>query len=168
MVPIKNHELFLEGVAALRRLLPGATGVVVGAGEREAPLKALAASLGLEDGMLWLGWRRDLPELYCALDAVALTSHDEGTPVALLEALAAGTRVVARDVGGVAEVLDEAGAGRVVPRTAAAEAWGAVLAEELAGPAVPAAVRAAVVERYSVARLVEDLAALYCRELARA
>jgi glycosyltransferase involved in cell wall biosynthesis len=76
--------------------------------------------------------------------------------------------VVARDVGGVAEVLDEAGAGRVVPRTAAAEAWGAVLAEELAGPAVPAAVRAAVVERYSVARLVEDLAALYCRELARA
>ncbi len=167
MVPIKNHELFLEGVAALRRRLPGATAVVIGAGEREASLKALAASLGLEGAVRWLGWRRDLPELYGALDAVALTSHDEGTPVALLEALAAGTRVVARDVGGVAEVLEGAGAGRVVPRSAGAEAWGDALQEELAGPPVPDGVRAAVAGRFSVARLAEELGALYRAELGR-
>jgi glycosyltransferase involved in cell wall biosynthesis len=167
VVPIKNHELFLEAVAALRVRLPAATGVVIGAGEREASLKALAASLGLEEAVRWLGWRRDLPELYGALDAVALTSHDEGTPVALLEALAAGTPVVARDVGGVAEVLEDAGAGRVVPRAAGGEAWGAALAQELAAPPVAQDVRAAVAARYSVARLVDDLGALYREELGR-
>ena len=167
MVPIKNHELFLAAVAALRRRLAGAVAVVIGAGEREESLKALAASLGLEGAVRWLGWRRDLPELYSALDAVALTSHDEGTPVALLEALAAGTSVVARDVGGVAEVLEDAGAGRVVPRAAGAEAWGDALHEELVGPPVSGAVRASLTRRYSVERLVDDLGALYRRELER-
>jgi glycosyltransferase involved in cell wall biosynthesis len=134
---------------------------VVGSGERESALRAHAAALGLGDEVLWLGWRRDLPELYAAMDVVALTSQDEGTPVALLEALAAGTRVVARDVGGVAEVLGDAGAGVVLPREAGAAAWGAALAAEAAGGALDERVRADVVARYSVERLARDMAALY-------
>lgn len=167
MVPIKNHELFLGAMAALGRRRPDAMAVVIGSGEREAHLRALAGSLGLAERIRWLGWRRDLPELYSALDVVALTSHDEGTPVALLEALAAGTPVVARAVGGVAEVLAAAGAGRLVPTTADAVAWAAVFDRELGGPSIPAQVRRAVTERYSVARLAHDLGAVYSRELAR-
>lgn len=160
LVPIKNHELYLEALAALRResRVP-VMGVVVGSGEREGHLRGLAARLGIEDAVSWLGWRRDLPELYTALDTVALTSHDEGTPVALLEALATGTPVVARDVGGVREVLEQAGAGRVVERSADAQAWARTLARPTA--ALPPEVRAAVVARYSVDRLTSDLDCLY-------
>ena len=167
LVPIKNHELFLEAVAAARRRDPHVLGVVVGAGEREAHLKAVADSLGLGEAVLWLGWRRDLPELYSALDVVALTSHDEGTPVALLEALAAGVPVVARDVGGVAEVLGDAGAGRVLPRDAGPERWARALEEATSGPGIPGSARRAVVQHFSVARLTVDVAGLYRTELAR-
>lgn len=137
LVPIKNHELFLEILAETRREAaraggPSVRGVVVGAGEREGVLRDRAQRLGLDgEAVLWLGWRRDLPRLYAALDLVALTSHDEGTPVALLEALAAGTPVVAREVGGVGEVLRNAGAGRLVPSSAGPREWTRVLLDVL-------------------------------------
>jgi len=163
LVPIKNHELFLEALAAGGALL----GVVVGAGEREAHLKALAARMGVADRVLWLGWRRDLTGIYAALDALALPSHDEGTPVAVLEALAAGLSVVARDVGGVGEVLSDAGAGTLLPREAGADAWARALEAATKSGELARATRDAVVERYSVARLARDLAALYAAELGR-
>ncbi|MHB1193094.1 MAG: glycosyltransferase [Longimicrobiales bacterium] len=178
VVPIKNHELFLEALAADKMRAAGnkpadpvAThqpasllGVVVGSGEREAELKALAARLGVGDRVVWLGWRRDLADIYGALDALALPSHDEGTPVAVLEALAAGLPVVARDVGGVGEVLSDVGAGTVLPREAGAEAWAAALTAAVEAPAMDRAVRDAVVARFSVERLARDLAALYREE----
>ncbi len=163
LVPIKNHELFLQAIAAG----PGLLGVVVGSGEREPELKALAARLGVGDRVLWLGWRRDLPEIYTALDTLALTSHDEGTPVAVLEALASGLPVVVRDVGGVGEVLEEVGAAAPVPREAGPDAWARALAAAARGGELAEGTREAVVARYSVARLARDLAALYTRELGR-
>lgn len=168
LVPIKNHELYLEAVAAARRADPSVLGVVVGSGEREEPLKALAARLGLAGAVVWLGWRRDLPEVYTALDALALTSHDEGTPVAVLEALATGLPVVARDVGGVGEVLDKVGAGTVLPRDAGPTAWGAAVLTAAHAPPLAPAIREAIVDRYAVPRLARDLSALYREELLKA
>jgi glycosyltransferase involved in cell wall biosynthesis len=168
LVPIKNHELFLASLAEARS--DGAStliGVVVGAGEREAELKTLAARLGVGDGVLWLGWRKDLPQVYAALDAVALTSHDEGTPVAVLEALASGVPVVARDVGGVGEVLRGAGAGVLVPREAGPVVWARAMEAAVADAPSPRDVRDAIVARYSVGRLSRDLAALYLQEIVR-
>ncbi|MGD8322036.1 MAG: glycosyltransferase, partial [Gemmatimonadota bacterium] len=162
MVPIKNHELFLEAVAALRkRSERPVRGIVVGAGEREAHLRALAAQMGLESHLLWLGWRRDLPELYAALDVLALTSHAEGLPVVILEALAAGTPVVARNVGGVREILTQAGAGRVMTRCAGGEAWAVALRAYAEEAPLPDEVRDGVVARHSVARLAAHMDALY-------
>ena len=160
LVPIKNHELFLEALVAGPLL-----GVVVGAGEREAELKALAERLGVGTRVLWLGWRRDLPDIYAALDALALPSHDEGTPVAVLEALASGLPIVARDVGGVGEVLSDVGAGTLLPREAGPDAWARALDAATGGEALPRGTRDAVVARYSVPRLARDLAALYTEEL---
>jgi glycosyltransferase involved in cell wall biosynthesis len=164
LVPIKNHEGFLQAIAADARLL----GIVVGSGEREVDLKALAGRLGVSDRLLWLGWRRDLPEVYAALDALALPSHDEGTPVAVLEALAAGLPVVARDVGGVGEVLADVGAGTVLPRDAGPEAWSRAMVAAVEARPLARQVRDAVVARWSVPRLARDLAALYADEVARA
>jgi glycosyltransferase involved in cell wall biosynthesis len=172
LVPIKNHELFLEALAAQAGgaggvPAPGAPllGVVVGGGEREGELKRLAARLGVAERVTWLGWRQDLPAIYPALDALALTSHDEGTPVAVLEALAAGVPVVARDVGGVGEVLAGLGVGRALPRGAGPDAWAQALEAAADGPGLDPAVRGAVAERYSVARLARDMAGLYAAEM---
>ncbi len=88
--------------------------VVVGGGEREAELRAKAAELGIAERIRWMGWRRELPEIYSALDVLALASRDEGTPVAVIEALAAGVPVVARAVGGVPRVLERGRWGRLV------------------------------------------------------
>lgn len=161
LVPIKNHELFLEALAEAPSLL----GVVVGGGEREAELKEMAARLGVAERVIWLGWRQDLPAIYPALDALALTSHDEGTPVAVLEALAAGVPVVARDVGGVGEVLAGAGTGTLIPQEAGPDVWAQALEAAVDGPGLDQAVRRAVAERYSVARLARDMARLYAAEL---
>ena len=53
----------------------------------------------------FLGWRKDLARIYADLDVVALSSINEGTPVSLIEAMAAGTPVVSTAVGGVPDVL---------------------------------------------------------------
>lgn len=162
MVPVKNHELYLEAMEVLaRRAGPPVRGLVVGSGERERELRERARASDIDDRILWLGWRRDLADLYPAMDVVALTSHDEGTPVALLEAMAAGTPVVARDVGGVGEVLEGGRLGVLLAPSAGADAWAAALLRAAAAPPGTPEQRARIVRRYSVERLVEDLAALY-------
>jgi glycosyltransferase involved in cell wall biosynthesis len=168
LVPVKNHELMLDAFARLARADgPSWRLLVVGGGdEREGELRAHARRLGIDARVLWLGWRQDLERLYPAMDVAALSSHDEGTPVALLEALAAGVPVAARAVGGVAEVLEEGRLGELVeeadPRGMAAAI------ERAATRPVADAVRDQVVERFSVRRLCADVAALYREELERA
>ena len=101
LVPVKNHELVLDAMSLLRDKVPNPVRLfVVGGGERERELRTYAAGRGVSDHVEWLGWRGDLAALYPAMDALALTSFDEGTPVAIIEALVAGTPVVARAVAG--------------------------------------------------------------------
>ena len=168
LVPVKNHELMLDACARLCRMdgPPWRLLVVGGGGEREGQLRERACRLGIEGRVLWLGWRRDLPRLYPAMDVVALTSRDEGTPVALLEALAAGIPVAARSVGGVPEVLEEGALGELV-ESEDPEAMTAAVVRALERP-VPDHARDDVVRRFSVERLCADMAALYREELARA
>lgn len=168
LVPVKNHELLLRAIPYLESLHGGPSHLlVVGSGPREKELRNLAGSLGVGDRCHWLGWRRDLPSLYPAMDVLALTSLDEGTPVAVLEALAAGTRVVARAVGGVPEILDNVPLAELVQEPtpeAVARALHTILQRNLS-PSRREAVRRRVTELYSVARLVADTAFLYKEEL---
>jgi glycosyltransferase involved in cell wall biosynthesis len=171
MVPVKNHELLFDAVALLReRITPEPHVVVVGSGEREALLKRYAAEQGLDRLVHWMGWRRDLPDIYPAFDLTALTSFDEGTPVALMESLAAGTPVVSRAVGGVPEILEEGRLGHLV-WTASAEELADALEDALSSPPTAEAVeqgREAVLSKYSLGRLAEDLDRLYMEALGRA
>lgn len=106
LVPIKNHVLFLEAARRVLARHPEATFLIAGDGELRATLEAEASRM-LGDRVRFTGWVRSLPALYAALDLVALSSLGEGTPVALIEAAAAGLPVVATDVGGVADVVAE-------------------------------------------------------------
>ena len=165
LVPVKNHELMLDAFARLCRMDgPLWRLLIVGGGEdREEALRGRSRWLGIEGRVLWLGWRRDLPQIYPVMDVVALTSRDEGTPVALLEALAAGIPVAARAVGGVPEVLGEGRLGELVEEDDP-ETMAVAVSRAFQRP-VDDATRDEVVRRFAVERLCADMAALYREEL---
>lgn len=108
-VPIKNHRLFLEAAAKVISDNPG-IGLrfkIVGDGELRGDLEEYARKLNISGQVDFLGWKKDIVNVYASLDIVALTSLNEGTPVSLIEAMASGRIVVATDAGGVKDLLGE-------------------------------------------------------------
>jgi glycosyltransferase involved in cell wall biosynthesis len=169
LVPIKAHEIFLEAAARVRDAEPDAHFLVIGDGERRGELQAMARELGLADAVRFLGWREDMKRVYADLDVVALSSNNEGSPVALIEALAAARPVVATDVGGVAEVVEDGKTGLLAPpRDPVALAAGILELLRAPGRAeqLGRAGRASVYPRHAASRLVRDVERLYL-ELAR-
>jgi glycosyltransferase involved in cell wall biosynthesis len=169
LTPIKDHPLLFE---AMRHLPPDVNLCVVGGGEQEAELRAVARDLGIAARTHFLGFRTDLERILADTDVVALTSRNEGTPVALIEGLAAGCSAVAPAVGGVPDVLEGGRWGTLfVERTpqAVARALGQALAAHRARSpdAVESGIRY-VLDRYGVERLVDDHARLYEELLERA
>lgn len=169
LAPVKDVSTFLRAAHLLHARRPEVRFSLVGDGPERARLEAEAGALGLRDAVCFHGWRRDLPAVYGDLDVVVNASRNEGTPVALIEALAAGRPVVATAVGGTPDLLEDGAHGLLVPaqdEAALAAAIEAALDEPV--PAVRAAAsRAHVVARYGVPRLLSDLTALY-RELLEA
>jgi glycosyltransferase involved in cell wall biosynthesis len=169
LVPVKNHSLLLRSFAAtLDRLGPEAGNthlLIAGDGEPEyrAELEALSTKLGIAEHVRWLGWRQDLPDLLGAMDVFALTSDDEGTPVAVIEAICAGTTVVARTVGGVPDVIAGLPTAVRVDSDGAGPFSDALLRARTlhVDPALRDELRRNVADRFSSARLADDIDALY-------
>jgi glycosyltransferase involved in cell wall biosynthesis len=113
LVPIKRVDRFLR-VANLLREAPDVTFMIVGDGELRDRLRAAPEARALGDRVLWAGFRRDMPGVYFASDVVVQTSDNEGTPVALIEAQAAGVPVVSTAVGGVRSAVLDGETGRIV------------------------------------------------------
>jgi glycosyltransferase involved in cell wall biosynthesis len=111
LTEIKNHELFLRSVARFKQISgdgePAARFVVIGDGALRQRLEGLTDTLGLKDNVIFVGNRKDPQNFYPALDLVALTSRNEGTPLTLIEAMANTRAVVATSVGGVVDLLGE-------------------------------------------------------------
>ena len=103
---IKNHRLFLEAAALLKKTIGSKVRfVVIGDGNLRRDLEEQAKSLGLENDVSFPGARNDPENFYPALDIVALTSLNEGTPLTLIEAMANARPVIATAVGGVVDLL---------------------------------------------------------------
>jgi len=81
--------------------------VIVGDGALRKALERQAQSLGVTADVIFTGTRRDLRDVYPALDIVALTSRNEGTPLTLIEAMANARPVISTAVGGVVDLLGE-------------------------------------------------------------
>lgn len=171
LAPIKNQGLFLRMAAALRQAGRSCVFVIVGGGTEERPLKELADSLGIMADVRFLGWRDDLDRIYADSDVVVLTSNNEGTPVCLIEALAAGCAVVATDVGGVRDVLEGGRLGVMTP-AGDADALAREVGRLLDDPVARAELRregpATIPRRFGVDRLLVDVEALYDSLLGRA
>ena len=166
LTAIKQHQLFLETARLVANNDASAIFLVAGDGELRAPLEQTARDFGLADRVRFLGWRRDLATIYGASDVFLLTSRNEGTPVALIESLAAAVPGVSTDVGGVRDVID-ATTGALAPFDDAAglaSAIGRLLADPALRQTMGERGRASVVTRYGLDRLVGDIDALY-REL---
>ena len=103
--PEKNHELFLAGAAAIHVELPETHFLIIGEGPERPRIEQLATKLGIADRIHLLGSRSDVPELMGAIDVLALTSHNEASPVSILEALSCGVPVVSANVGSVSETV---------------------------------------------------------------
>ena len=160
LVPIKDLATLVRAVARLE----GVHLALIGEGEQRAELEALVASLGLGARVHLPGWADDVAAWMADLDVVALTSRNEGTPVALIEALAAGRPVVASSVGGVPFVVRDGVSGWLVPPgdpVAVADALQAALADPAEGARRAAAGRTEVLARFGSERLVDDMRALY-------
>ncbi|HET6979233.1 MAG TPA: glycosyltransferase [Pyrinomonadaceae bacterium] len=113
LTEIKNHQMFLNVVARLKAIDPacrrqGAVRfIVIGDGGLREALEYQRDELGLDKDVIFVGSRKDPEYFYPALDVVALTSHNEGTPLTLIEAMANARPVVATNVGGVVDLLGD-------------------------------------------------------------
>lgn len=170
LVPIKAHEVFIDAAARIAAARPDAIFLIVGDGERRQELETLIERHGLTARTRFLGWRGDLDRIYADLDIVVLTSRNEGSPVALIEAMAAARPVVSTAVGGVADVVTDDVTGLLAPRDDANAIATAVI-DLLADPAraarLGAEARARVLPRYDGHRLLRDVDHLYAQLVAR-
>jgi glycosyltransferase involved in cell wall biosynthesis len=138
--------------------------LVVGDGELRDALQGCREARALGGRLTWAGFRRDMPDVYFASDVVALTSDNEGTPVSLIEALAAGTPVASTDVGGVASVVRHQQTGLLAPahdERALADAIARQLGDPGLACRMAAQGRRAVLGAFTLERLVEELDGLY-------
>ena len=113
LTEVKNHALFLRAAARFKETARARENarrvsfVVIGDGQLRETLEAQARSLNLGDDLRFLGTRSDPENFYPALDIVALTSLNEGTPLTLIEAMANARPIIATKVGGVVDLLGE-------------------------------------------------------------
>ena len=181
LTEIKNHTLFLQAAAHFKKsfadTVPGRVRfVIIGDGNLRSALEQEARDLDLD--VTFLGTRHDPETFYPALDIVALTSLNEGTPLTLIEAMANARPVIATTVGGVPDLLGEPVKGAkslgpgcevctrglaIAPGDAAAFARGlaALVSDEDLRQRLGEQGRLFVMQSYSKDRLLKDVSSLY-------
>lgn len=111
----KRFDLLIEAFAEIRRRMgPAARLVIAGDGSLKEALQAQVRALGLEEACLLCGHRNDVARLHHAFDLFVQSSDYEGTPNAVLEAMAFETPLVATDAGGTAELVEDGVHGLIV------------------------------------------------------
>ncbi len=166
LVPIKRVDLLIEAVALARATEQRLRVAIVGDGELRCALEQQSSRLGMREAVRFLGFRRDLAAIAAASDLAVLASDNEGTPVALIEAAAAGLPMVATNVGGVPDIVTPA-TGILVARgntRAFADALLRLTNDRGSRNRLGLAAREHVRERFATGRLLGDIDDLY-REL---
>jgi len=192
LVPVKNHDLFLEAMKLVReRTGRKVRAFIVGDGEERERLESLTRGLGLSQvvgpyfnghgfghglnghamteraDITYTSWIKEIDIVNAGVDVIALTSVNEGTPVSLIEAQAANRPIVSTKVGGIENVVVEGGTALLSP-TEDVERFAQNLLRMVEDDGMRARMSQGgwehVRQRYHYTRLVDDTAALY-REL---
>jgi glycosyltransferase involved in cell wall biosynthesis len=115
LAPEKGIRFLIEAAANVRVHCPGALFLIIGDGPEHRALEELVRNDGLSDLIVFLGKRDDMPDVYASLDVVVQPSLNEGLPMTLLEAMAAGNAIVATAVGAVPTVIEDGSNGILIP-----------------------------------------------------
>ena len=113
--PEKGHPTLLEAWPLVLAAFPDATLLVVGEGSRREALEAMSHELGIADRVVFTGRRDDVPAVTAALDVAVLPSYREALGLTILEAMALSRPVVASNVGGIPEMIEDGVTGLLVP-----------------------------------------------------
>ncbi len=165
LAEVKDYYSMLAAFVGLKPAARETVLLIAGTGPLEDRLRARIAALNLASSVRLLGLRSDMPDLLAGADGYVMSSRWEGLPIALLEAAAAGLPIVATDVGGNADVVQEGVSGVLVPSgepDALARAMRKIMdmsAEERAEMGRRGRVR--VIDTFSLARVVDRWIALY-------
>ncbi len=164
--PVKRHEHLLQALALVRD--PRVMLVLVGDGPLEARIRARVQELGLATRVRFAGYRRDVPAILAASDALVLVSEREGLNRSVLEAMAAGRPVIGTGTRGIADAVGDDG-GWIVPKNDVA-ALAAAIDAAAANPAEVvrrgAAARAHAETEFALPRIIAEYEELYREALA--
>jgi len=105
LIKRKNHEMILRALGGMKE--SKWKYVIVGRGVLLDHLKDVAKECGIEDRVIFLGYRRDIPEMLHACDLFVFTSFQEGLPVAIMEAMAAGAPILCTKNRGTADLIED-------------------------------------------------------------
>jgi glycosyltransferase involved in cell wall biosynthesis len=105
LAPVKRQDILLRVFRRVRERIPGCHLLVVGDGPARQELEFLAQCLGIADAVRFVGYQEHVRQFLDEMDVFVLTSESEGMPLAILEAAATNTPVVAPRVGGVVEII---------------------------------------------------------------
>ena len=179
LVAVKNHRLFLSAIHdILKRSEKRLRIFIVGDGEERQRLETFANELSLnftdfqhnpqKATITFTSWIREVAEVYAGSDIVALSSLNEGTPVSIIEALAAGKAIVTTDVGGISDFVYHRKNGLIVP-TNNEPAFTNALLELIENSNLRSEMEnfneESVQQRFSYLRLVNDTKRLYSQLL---
>jgi len=112
MIKRKNHETALRALAKLET--QNYMYLICGKGDLENYLKDLSISLGIKDKVKFLGYRNDIPEICIASDMFLFPSYQEGLPVSMMEAMAAGLPIVCSLIRGNTDLIDDGKGGYLI------------------------------------------------------
>lgn len=175
LVPIKNHKMFIKGIQILHAAgFKNVKGVIVGDGELRQELEAFTENQGLKikkagmpadtSDIIFTGWIKEADVALAGLDIICLTSFNEGTPVSLIEAQAAGKPIISTRVGGVEDVVQEDITALLCKSDHPeefAEQLSRLVNDQALRKKLSGGGRSFVVERFSFGRLVADMDSLY-------
>ncbi len=175
LVPVKNHYLFMKGIAhVLQNSSRKIRAFIIGDGETRADLEQVAGQVGIsftteKDGhhdqpLVFTSWRSDVDVINAGLDIVCLTSFNEGTPVSLIEAQASSKPVISTRVGGIGDIMLEGKTGLlsdINDTELFCNNLLAVVEDDNLRAELGNNSREFVAEKFSYQRLVRDMSALY-------
>jgi glycosyltransferase involved in cell wall biosynthesis len=169
-VPIKDLPTLIAAFARAVQSVNSCRLVLAGDGPASQAIRDLIEQHGIREQVTFLGWTNDLPRFYAMIDVCVLASLNEGTPVAIIEAMSAGKAVIATNVGGIPDIVDDQRTGilvnaRDVQGLADAMIQLARNVEQRVELGVSA--RSEVRGRFSHERLIDDIEELYGKLLVR-
>ena len=167
---VKGPVYLLEAFKKILHFYPTAKLLVVGDGPLKTMLKTVSAEKGISDSVLFMGFRRDVPQILKAMDVFVLSSVDEAFGISLIEAMYMGLPCVATNVGGIPEVVKNGSTGILVA-PANSEALAKAIKELLDKPELAerygAAGKKRVWENFTADKYIDKLENLYDELLAK-